>query len=44
VFRREGSHVDAGDRAAERADQLPNETDMAAAETWQRILDAIERL
>jgi hypothetical protein len=30
--------------AAERADQLLDEGDMAAAETWHRILNAIERL
>ena len=30
--------------AAERADQLLDEGDMAGAETWHRILDAIERL
>jgi hypothetical protein len=30
--------------AAERADQLLDESDMAAAETWHRILNAIERL
>ena len=30
--------------AAERADQLLDEGDMAGAETWHRILSAIERL
>jgi hypothetical protein len=30
--------------AAERADQLLDEGDMAGAETWHRILNAIERL
>jgi len=30
--------------AAERADQLLDEGDMASAETWHRILNAIERL
>ena len=30
--------------AAERADQMLEEGDMAAAETWHRILNAIERL
>jgi hypothetical protein len=30
--------------AAERADQLLDEGDMAAAKTWHRILNAIERL
>jgi hypothetical protein len=30
--------------AAERADQLLDENDMAGAETWHRILNAIERL
>ena len=30
--------------AAERADRLLDEGDMACAETWHRILDAIERL
>jgi hypothetical protein len=30
--------------AAERADQLLDEGDMAGTETWQRILNAIERL
>jgi hypothetical protein len=30
--------------AAERADQLLDEGDMAGAETWHRILIAIERL
>jgi hypothetical protein len=30
--------------AAERADQLLDEGDMAACETWHRILNAIERL
>ena len=28
----------------ERADQLLDEDDMAGAETWHRILNAIERL
>jgi hypothetical protein len=30
--------------ASERADQLLEEGDMAGAETWHRILNAIERL
>ena len=30
--------------AAQRADQLLDEGDMAGAETWHRILNAIERL
>jgi hypothetical protein len=30
--------------AAERADQLLDEGNMAGAETWHRILNAIERL
>jgi hypothetical protein len=30
--------------SAERADQLLDEGDMAGAETWHRILNAIERL
>jgi hypothetical protein len=30
--------------AAERADQLLDEGDTAGAETWHRILNAIERL
>jgi len=30
--------------AAERADQMLDEGDMAGAETWDRILNAIERL
>jgi triphosphoribosyl-dephospho-CoA synthetase len=30
--------------ASERADQLLEDGDMAGAETWHRILDAIERL
>ena len=30
--------------AAERADQLLDEGDLAGAATWHRILDAIERL
>jgi hypothetical protein len=30
--------------AAERADQLLDEGDLAGAETWHRILNAIERL
>ena len=30
--------------AVERADQLLGEGDMAGAETWHRILSAIERL
>ena len=30
--------------AAERADQLLDEGDMAGAETWHRVLSAIERL
>jgi triphosphoribosyl-dephospho-CoA synthetase len=30
--------------AAQRADQVLDEGDMAGAETWHRILDAIERL
>jgi hypothetical protein len=30
--------------AAKRADQLLDESDMAGAETWHRILNAIERL
>jgi hypothetical protein len=30
--------------ASERADQLLDEGDMAGAETWHRILSAIERL
>jgi hypothetical protein len=30
--------------AAERADQLLDEGDIAGAETWHRILNAIERL
>ena len=30
--------------ASERADQLLAEGDMAGAETWHRILNAIERL
>jgi triphosphoribosyl-dephospho-CoA synthetase len=30
--------------ASERADQLLDEGDMAGAETWHRILNAIERL
>jgi hypothetical protein len=30
--------------AAERADQLLDEGDMAGAETWHRILNATERL
>jgi hypothetical protein len=30
--------------ASERADQLLDEGDMARAETWHRILNAIERL
>ena len=35
---------DAMHEAAERADQLLAEGDMAGAETWHRILNAIERL
>jgi Family of unknown function (DUF6961) len=35
---------DATHEAAERADQLVDEGDMAGAETWHRILNAIERL
>ena len=35
---------DAMHEAAERADQLLDEGDMAGAETWHRILNAIERL
>ncbi len=31
-------------RRAARADQLLDEGDMAGAETWHRILNAIERL
>jgi hypothetical protein len=30
--------------ASQRADQLLDEGDMAACETWHRILNAIERL
>jgi hypothetical protein len=30
--------------ASQRADQLLDEDDMAGAETWDRILNAIERL
>jgi triphosphoribosyl-dephospho-CoA synthetase len=30
--------------ASERADQLLDDADMASAETWHRILNAIERL
>jgi uncharacterized protein DUF6961 len=30
--------------AAQRADQMLEEGDMAGAETWHRILNAIERL
>ena len=30
--------------ASQRADQLLDEGDMAGAETWHRILNAIERL
>jgi hypothetical protein len=30
--------------AAERADQLLDEDDMAGAETWHRILNAVDRL
>jgi hypothetical protein len=30
--------------ASERADQLLDEGDLAGAETWHRILNAIERL
>ena len=36
--------ADAMLEAAERADQLLDEGDMAGAETWHRILNAIERL
>jgi hypothetical protein len=35
---------DALHEAAERADQLLDEGDMAGAETWHHILNAIERL
>jgi hypothetical protein len=35
---------DAMIEASERADQLLEEGDMVGAETWHRILDAIERL
>jgi hypothetical protein len=35
---------DAMIEAAERADQLLDEGDLAGAETWHRILSAIERL
>jgi hypothetical protein len=35
---------DAMIEASERADQLLDEGDMAGAETWHRILNAIERL
>jgi hypothetical protein len=35
---------DAQLEAAQRADQLLEEGDMAGAETWHRILNAIERL
>ena len=35
---------DAMREAAERADQPLDEGDMAGAETWHRILNAIERL
>ena len=35
---------DATMEAAERADQLLDEGDMAGAETWHWILNAIERL
>ena len=31
-------------KATERADQALDECDMAGAETWHRILNAIERL
>ena len=35
---------DATDEASSRADQLLGDGDMAGAETWHRILNAIERL
>jgi triphosphoribosyl-dephospho-CoA synthetase len=35
---------DAMIEASERADQLLEKGDMVGAETWHRILDAIERL
>jgi hypothetical protein len=35
---------DAKLEAAERADQLLEEDDLVGAETWHRILNAIERL
>ena len=36
--------ADAMLEAAQRADQLLAEGDMAGADTWHRILDCIERL
>jgi len=36
--------ADAGQRAAERADQLLEAGDMIGATTWRRILKAIEEL
>jgi triphosphoribosyl-dephospho-CoA synthetase len=36
--------VDATLEATQRADQLLHEGDMVGAETWQRILNAVERL
>jgi len=42
VLKRYGD--DAMLKAGERADQLLDEGDMAGAETWHRILNAIERL
>ena len=39
-----GHRDDAMLEAAERADRLLDEVDMAGAETWHRILNAIERL
>ena len=36
--------ADAMLEAAERADQLLDEGDMAGAETWHRIVNAVERL
>ena len=41
VLKRYGD--DAMLKAGERADQLLDEGDMAGAETWHRILNAIER-
>jgi hypothetical protein len=42
IVKRDGD--DAMLEGAQRADQMLDEGDMAGAETWHRILNAIERL